>query len=227
MSEKPILFSAPLIPAIQDGRKTQTRRIVESRTIYPHGAFWDHGAYEPVEITPAVWSFRLKDSKSLCTASRGAPVFKCPWGTAGTQLWVRETWCCAMDDGEYLYSPECKQVCLYQATETEHIIKDSGNGGTEYRKDGTEASPWVPSIHMPRWASRITLEVVKVLVQRLVEITEEDANAEGFPSHLSVQTLTPARSDFAAFWDSLNSKRGFGWAVNPYVWAITFRRIKP
>jgi len=106
---------------------------------------------------------------------------------------------------------------------------------TEYRADGEnpdiphdflwEPFRWKHSIHMPRWASRLTLEVVDVRVERLQEIAEGDARAEGLSesdARWSDGFVEPHRDQFARFWDSLNAKRGYGWDVNPWVWVISF-----
>jgi hypothetical protein len=85
-----------------------------------------------------------------------------------------------------------------------------------------------PSIFMPRWASRITLEITEVRVERLQEISEEDARAEGVrPVNEQVELLGEYRIGYVKLWDSLNAKRGLGWDKNPWVWAIAFRRVQP
>ena len=87
------------------------------------------------------------------------------------------------------------------------------------------ATGWRPSIHMPRWASRITLEVVSVRVERLQEISETDALAEGINGEELFRAQGYAPDAFRKLWDSLNAKRGYGWAKNPYVWVIEFKRL--
>lgn len=90
---------------------------------------------------------------------------------------------------------------------------------------------WNPSIFMPRWASRITLEITDVRVERVQEITEEDARAEGFPGerwatgHGDYSEIAPSEQ-FRELWDKLNASRGFGWDANPWVWVIEFKRIE-
>jgi len=137
--------------------------------------------------------------------------------SAGMLLWVRETWATAAGGG--YDAREDRGPYWYRAT-------DSGEC------DG----PWRPSIFMPRDASRITLEVTTVRAQRLQEISEEDAVAEG--AMLWWDALTEGQrmieyaggrgpvAAFHALWDSINAKRGCGWGVNPWVWAVTFRRVK-
>jgi len=202
--EKPILFSGPMVRAILDGRKTQTRRVVK----IPNPVF---------ERVPE----------------------DCPYGIPGDRLWVRETWCCKMEDGTYVYRENCIHDCWY-AADGKEIHKDDGDGGTEYRKDGVAASPWKPSIHMPRWASRISLEITGVHLEQLQDIKESGAKSEGapmwVPGHGEV-TMNDVNADpgyanfisyrlgFEMFWDSINAKRGFGWETNPLVWVITFKRL--
>jgi hypothetical protein len=102
---------------------------------------------------------------------------------------------------------------------------------------GKSPLPWRPAIFIPRWASRITLEMVNVRVERLQEITEEDALSEGVNKHLAAElgisvspseeefNFTQARSTFCHLWNSINAKSGFGWYVNPWVWVIEFKRV--
>ena len=126
-----------------------------------------------------------------------------PYGIPGDRLWVRETF--AYTDSTINDQPGY----VYRATDPDW--------------SEMEGFKWKPSIFMPRKASRITLEIVNVRVERLQNITEEDANAEGIPSRMSVQTLTPAVADYAALWESIN---GYGsWTMNPWVWVIEFKKL--
>lgn len=133
---------------------------------------------------------------------------QCPYGQPGDRLWVRETWACS-----HLYDQFPPRLIPLDArfayAATEHI------GGLIKR----------PSIHMPRWASRITLEIESVRVERVQEITRGDAMEEGCPFS-NMQAGPNPKHWFRDLWDSINGPRGFGWDVNPFVWAITFRRVK-
>ncbi|MDD5007281.1 MAG: hypothetical protein PHC68_02625 [Syntrophorhabdaceae bacterium] len=136
-------------------------------------------------------------------------IWNCPYGQVGERLWVREAF--QLDEGS--------DKIWYRADFTED---DARRAFTEVG-DG-----WKPSIHMPRWASRITLEITGVRAERVQEISHEDAKAEGvpvrgcaFPKKQSIHI-----DSFVDVWDSLNAKRGFGWESNPWVWAIAFKRIK-
>lgn len=125
---------------------------------------------------------------------------RCPYGKVGDRLWVRESF------------RQMQRGIDYKA---DH----------DYRIGFT----WKPSIHMPRAASRINLEITGVRVERLQEITEEDANAEGFPDTFrrngSYESADLGKWKFIELWDALNTKRGFGWDVNPWVWVIEFKKI--
>ena len=133
----------------------------------------------------------------------GGSGFLCPYGKPDDHLWVREKW------GRW-----------------------NGFGQVVYAADEVEilAGKWKPSIHMPRWVSRITLEVKDVGVERLQGISEEDCCHEmGCPVIWPGPGPEPYKRDlrgcFKILWDSLNAKRGYSWDVNPFVWVITFRRI--
>lgn len=123
---------------------------------------------------------------------------RCPYGKAGDILWVRETW--AHVDGAIWYAADGIDIP---------------------RNDGVKLRP---SIHMPRWASRITLEITNVRVERLFDISQEDAKAEGV-SIEATRTLTHVGA-FAITWDAINKKRGYGWegGTNPWLWVVEFRR---
>jgi len=132
---------------------------------------------------------------------------RCPYGKVGNHLWVRETWA---------RHPDCGGI-LYRAT-------DPGWDGNDY---GIE---WKPSIHMPRWASRLKLEITGVRVERVQEITEADCCAEmGAPLAWTGDGPEPYKRDligaFANLWNAINARKGFSWEVNPWVWAISYRRM--
>lgn len=133
----------------------------------------------------------------------------CPYGMQGDHLWVRETF---MYDGADVRPASGKfdNRVIYRASNPEY----------------GEAFKWKPSIHMPRWASRITLEIVKVRVERVQDITGEDARTEGCIEIVSNGWVQKPTALFAQLWDSINSKRGFPWAWNPWIWVIEFKRAK-
>lgn len=209
VAERPILFSGAMVRAILDGRKTQTRRVVTGLPQTPHGygVYFEDGGDE--------WQFQPKDEDG--DPGDGEVYFvKCPYGKPATVLWVRETWGQSngvWDDWEYHRGkPDQLLPVVYRADNPTYGADD------EY---------WRPSIHMPRWASRITLEVTEVRVERLQDISEDEAVAEGYDcSGLQEAATDVATVWFRTLWDEINAKRpGCSWEDSPWVWAITFRRI--
>lgn len=224
MKERPILFSGEMVKAILEGRKTQTRRVIKKHPLIEAG-FSDNYIKNPD-------NFVIDD---------------CPYGAIGDQLWVRETFCLEsnfnMDDIES-YPPPFKdgrpikhyeddvwgsywEQPHYRATDPTPELVIEGEGGDE------PGVRWKPSIHMPRWASRIMLEITGVRVERLQEIGCDDALAEGIdyskcdPSNAHQYWREEAVAKFQELWDSINAKRGYGWGTNPYVWVIEFKRVAP
>lgn len=216
MKERPILFSAPMVIAILDGRKTQTRRLVrlpagvaadaiEGWRDDGHGSWYGYG-------------------QAATTGGLGVPAtdfIPCPYGVASDRLWVRERVLRCTREERSQGSP----VAVFAADGAPTVI---------------DTWPWLrdhlPSIHMPRGVCRLVLEVTEVRVQRLQYIVEVDAQAEGVAADTSacdhtrlicaeIGCLGPGyRSAFAGLWDEINGDRA-SWASNPWVWAITFRRL--
>jgi len=224
MADRPILFSGPMVRAILEGKKTQTRRVLK-----PQIETFDVAPGQPCAVDIA-WD--VDDGKGrIWKGSYPAGAAECGWkkGTGvlttqtvpyapGDRLWVRETW---TTDG-------------------------TAQGHVAYGADG-EPPPhigsvrWRPSLHMPRWASRLTLTVTDVRVQRLQDISEDDAKAEGieinqdgylrvigwrnYGSHQTV--IDDARLSFGTLWDSINGKReGANWDANPWVVTVSFTAEK-
>jgi len=227
MTERPILFSGPMVQAILDGTKTQTRRVMK---IQPPDS--GYRLAECVSTTGdrrnvgrAHWLKVAPDGYSVVDGSQR--YFACPYGLPGDQLWVRETWVPTTGDVGGLPS----------GVHVAHMgVKYAADRAFEPREQARDLWPcktnWKPSIHMPRWASRLTLEVTAVRVQRVQEISEEDAKAEGADAchgvfHASIQSAIDNvyRRNFAVLWNSINAARGFGWDANPWVWAIAFKRV--
>jgi hypothetical protein len=188
--EKPILFSAPMVRAILEGKKTQTRRIVKPQP--PEWINELHGnelskraPYHIEDDEQRVFGWGFQDDHDR--------YYKFPYGKLGDRLWVRETHC-QYGDG-YIYRADYGQFTP---------ISD-GIGG-----------PWKPSIHMPRKASRINLEIESVRVEGLNDISEADAKAEG------IATSKPEFS-FMTLWKSINGPDS--WDSNPWVWVVQFRRV--
>jgi hypothetical protein len=199
MKERPILFRAEMVRAILEGPKTQTRRVVKPQPLSVVSADGHAPLKEVISQVP-MWPMTGPGRDRCCP---------CPYGVPGDRLWVREG---------FAYTP--KGTPFYRA-DFDHDKNLSVVGG------------WKPSIHMPRWASRITLEITDVRVQRVQEIGEEDAKAEGVlrlgatsPDLVSGNEGHEYRISFVELWDSINATRGFSWENNPWVWALTFRRVE-
>lgn len=222
---KPILFSAPMVRAILDGKKTQTRRVLK---VAPHPAVKDWVVDSEGRAAARAHSEAVAQ-QYVTTFPHGRVL--CPY-EIGTHLWVRETWLqfdkCHWEDStapkDWLsrtFGVPRRNACAYRA--------DTSSDGEEVRQE--YGYKWKPSIHMPRWASRINLEVTGVRVERVQDITEADAIAEGALT-LGKVLATPgtdvndaARTFFQMLWDKLNKPRGFGWDANPWVWVIEFKRV--
>jgi hypothetical protein len=221
--ERPILFSAPMVRAIIDGRKTQTRRIVKVLTGEAH-----HPPYAPV-----MW---LSDDE--CTPINSPEALACcPYGPAGDRLWVRETWAHVP-----ITAYRCSEGVQQTANPNDPDMAAVYAASWERSKPGR----WRPSIHMPRWASRLTLETTGVRVERLQEISEDDALAEGIEGYSgeywgpdSTPTLDihaaktspchgphpTAASAYRQLWELINGADS--WIANPWVWVIEFKRVTP
>lgn len=211
-TERPILFSGPMVRAILEGHKTQTRRIIKPQPYHkdaPESCLED-----------AVANLMWKGQNDWPCEHN------CPCGVPGDRLWVRETfrqWDTDMCGcGENCICPPSGTPC-YRATV---------NPKAEASIDECY-TPWCPSIYMPRWASRITLEITGIRVERLRDISENDAKAEGVTisggwnadgTNYGVNYTGP----FSHLWNAINCKRpGYAWADNPWVWVIEFKRIEP
>ena len=150
----------------------------------------------------------------------GHDILDFPYGNLGDLLWVRETIKKKVIGLEW---------GLYGATYAADFTAVMGEGPRgSYCGRAVVDWKWkrdtLPSIHMPRWASRITLEITEVRAERIQQISYEDIRAEGVESNLNLET-TEARNDFLDLWDSINAKRGYSWESNPWVWVITFERV--
>lgn len=197
MKERPILFSGPMVRALLDGTKTQARWVIKDPNPYWTGTI----IWPPNKGT---WR-------------------DCPYGQPGDRLWVRETW-------RPVYSTP--PVFTYRATPDMFHHP---------------AFPWRSSIFMPRKACRVVLEITSIRVERVASISEADASAEGVEKTPEAENLAvdpfrnkpswrgymngerayrdTAKESYQSLWDSLNAKRGFGWATNPWVWVISFKRL--
>ena len=237
VKERPILFSAPMVRAILEGRKTVTRRVMKcqpdadaSITVESYNvAVTNRRGYQ--EAGPEIFGAWWRDGEAGC---------KCPFGQPGDRLWVRETWYCdhfEVQQGPYLQPADMHD--LDQSREDGELVY-AADGLAPYEQD---QPTWKPSIHMPRRASRILLEITDVRVERLQDITEEQALAEGIvgvpfrpddgwpictgymvgPDDGKTGLQTTAAKAFAGLWDSV----GGNWNANPWVWVVEFKRVTP
>lgn len=214
MKLRPINFKAHEVRATREGRKTQTRRAIKFEWCSSREALMHQAAFDPA--------------------------YKCPYGKPGDLLWVRETWGMSFEDivptGRQFASggtwgsparPNRKPCVVFRA---DGDMPDDSPG---------ETATWRPSIHMPRWASRITLEIVSVRVERLTDITDDDCAAEGIKTSTGVGLIEGERCfDFPtgngysrigwhaykALWESINGT--CSWDLNPWVWVVEFKEVK-
>lgn len=200
MKERPILFSAPMVRAILEGRKSQTRRVVklQPRTRADIGY---HGAGRPFIRNPNPLRSNLA----------------CPYGEPGDRLWVREA--------HRLTVCACTEACRGPG----HVYYEADGSG--YQRVACEKLR--PGIHMHRWASRVTLEVTGVRVERLQDISEADAVAEGVESDFASPEYAAqygalcgrqSRYGYAKLWTQINGRGS--WDANPWVWVVEFKRIE-
>lgn len=222
MKEIPILFSTPMVQAILQGRKTQTRRIpIETISIDKMGNLimgkWNYGQH--LDRRP-----QFENLISL----------KSRW-KIGDVLWVRETFrkYCHVDENGYTRYD--KEIIEFAADNPPMLNEVDGDGCLMFKKDGSEKFiPWRPSIHMPKNAARIWLHVTNVRVERLQDISEEDAKAEGvemitggaFPyKHYGNDSASCANAiaSFESLWREINGDES--WEANPLVWAISFKTL--
>jgi len=206
VKERPILFSAPMVRGVLDGSKGQTRRVVKG---------------VPGSVNNIVWD-DVGDSWLAISDEGMERELICPYGKPGDRLWVRES---------------TKENCTgsfsfgkYSADETPVFEGFDRNPGSPHRcAEWWYSRKSCPSIHMPRWASRILLEITGVRVERLHDISQDDCRSEGCPGgHDSIPdygySATP-REHFEWIWESINGKGSF-YAANPWLWVIEFKRVE-
>jgi len=219
----PIMFTAESIRSILAGQKTMTRRVVnpQPNDMKPLGPYGRMIPYRFGKEVPDIPGVRVQE-----------PI-KCPYGKPGDILWVKESLYFSVENNNLYYSAD-----------------DKGVGDDIFRKFYRRGSirPRVGALLMPRWASRINLEILRLDVARVQDISEADAKAEGADPHFDpagfsewpdapgfikhdlggVEVMRVAiarRFGFQQQWDAINAKRGFAWDTNPYVWIIEFRIV--
>jgi hypothetical protein len=231
MKERPIIMGAESVRAILEGRKTQTRRVVKP---------------QPKFIGAPNVPFKTDDANP-----RG--IIDCPYGKVGDRLWVRENWGVVSHTFD-----ENENICDWKpnrpATPIQELKFGTGyyDGHVIYEADGgfewnagddcsiETKSDWKSSMFMPRSASRITLEITDIRVERVQDITAKDATAEGVGRLFEIDVAFDGKftdipfnmeeglavHQFARLWDSINAKRGYPWDKNPWVWVLTFKVVQ-
>lgn len=217
MKERPILFSGAMVRALLDGSKTQTRRVVKP---------------QPPAETQSVLTYYHPDPREHFYGFDGDALMDwakpCPYGEKGDHLYVRETW----QHSNHPLGPYDEDCHVFYRAD----YLDDPHGADGEKSPEGKYRDWRPSIHMPRAASRILLEVTGVRVERLQEISETDACAEGARECDPVsgrEVILAGASQRGSYvlhyrdiWDSLNAARGYGWQANPFVWVVEFKRVK-
>lgn len=200
MKERPILFSGPMVRAILEGRKTQTRRLVKPQPSYVID--FQCRTYQPALVDRHGEMYPGPEVFGFYNEEHG---WKCPYGAPGDRLWVRETWAPMLGGG-----------IVYAADYSPERLKEKDGHGF-----------WKPSIFCRREASRLTLEIVSVRVERLQDITEADAIAEGCSDSMMVDGVPmwcSAVEKYGELWDTINGPGS--WAANPWVWVVEFKRVE-
>lgn len=195
MTERGMIFNGEMVRALLDGRKTQTRRIVK----LSH----EHGMKNPV--------VRGKKGEISYVGCRLAAML-CPFGQPGDHIWVREAFRvmgCVTDVARLMYKAS-ERNSFTEATRTVPVASCTKK----------PSQKWTPSIHMPRWASRITLEITDVRVERLNSISETDARAEGISGSIARDVIAA----YASLWRSIYGAES--WEADPWIWVIEFRRFE-
>ncbi len=233
VKERPILFSGPMVRAILEGRKTQTRRNLKPQpALTSYGKLEWHGKAGPLKCT-----VQADGDKNLAEAfNKNGLSSCCPYGKQGDLLWVREAW--RPDYDQYLemcvqYAADCSRIKKYPDDDARGFVFEQ-QAAAAFR---CETKGYKPSIYMPRWASRIPLEITGVRVERLQDISEADSWAEGAPRDKGLAVPVEmgengygsgwnnARSWYNSLWESINGKDS--WDANPWVWVIEFKRVEP
>lgn len=214
MKERPILFSGEMVRALLDGKKTQTRRVIVVDRVFSvlrpfyDGRFDDRGNFH----------YRVRQNMDGMIGLRDPHIAEqwCPHGQPGDRLWVRESWAARLDQDHLspIQLPHGMTVGYWADGPSKCC--NTGCAGTAGRVRA--------SMHMPRWASRILLEITSVRVERVQDIGEDDAEAEGVEFN-GRPDWAGYRQGFRQLWDSINAARGFGWDVNPWVWCVSFKKL--
>ena len=253
---KPILMNGAMVRAILDGRKLQTRRVIK-----PQPRCTGTSNLDRIEYSEYFQGW-MPTSPSGKIGIFEPWKYNCPFGVSGNRLWVRETWrimgllyeeepCIQYKAGlaeQSCYVPDDWLDMRWEdwyERQSAKLVEDCEKAGLKPNNDYDELyrwerdtcpTRWQPSIHMPKFAARIWLEVVSVRAERLQEISEQDIIAEGIqPDMVDSGALDPNggwgidvadyHHPFMALWDNLNAKRGHPWSANDWVWVVSFNQL--
>ncbi|HBV12482.1 MAG TPA: hypothetical protein DEB60_05075 [Brevundimonas sp.] len=238
VKERPILFSGPMVRALLDGRKTQTRRVMKvqpptqeefrgslfglDRAVADGVKMYIQNDYDRLPKHPTDWE--LTGSVGVAREAGFPRRYRCPYGAVGDRLWVKETWRPSKSAGDW------DMDVRYEADSLTRTVYDGEFGDRDWSMPKAAARGNVSPLFMPRWAARLVLEITDVRVERLLDCSNADAQAEGLqwvtPGMWSVDRSLPiigddARQVYFELWDHIN---GAGSAeANPWVWAVSFR----
>lgn len=219
MKEHPIIFTAEMVKAILEGRKTMTRRVIVPQPTIPaeyaklnEWGRWDFYGGGMVECA-----------------------FLCPYGGPGDRLWLKETW--AISSFSASFAETKRLQVAYRAGVSDIGHPEGMTHDLEWRTVDYETwqkyacqkyFSWHSARFMPRFASRKTLEIVSVRAERVQDISIADAEADSGVKFNPLMDWSPedCLSRFESLWDSLNAKRGYGWGPNPWVWPIEFKLLE-
>lgn len=209
MKESPILFTAEMVRAIlaEPPLKVMTRRVMKLKR--PGDCVFPEGPYDD-----GTWTYLRQDG--LGSDCVNDYQIRCPYGVPGDRLWVRETWAIGVACGNNWESEDWPLAKLSEPQSFPRRYRATDEDGFFGR--------WRSPIHMPRWASRITLEVTDVRAERVQEISAEDVEAEGIIPSLDGPDGAPCYiEDFSMLWDQINGPGA--WDRNDWVWVVEFRRV--
>lgn len=210
MKERGMIFNSEMVRAILDGRKTQTRRIMKVQLKPCNHTNWpDYSPESQWKSYPNGWCCAVCANGTTIDHRHHAKGITCPYGSVGDRIWVRETWAEA--------GAGAPELNLYRANYPEHVP-------THYENvPPADEIRWTPSIHMPRRASRITLEITGIRIERLASISDDDAGKEGYPANPSYGGDMDKWLWFRGLWDSIYPEQSF--KHNPWVWVIEFKVV--
>jgi hypothetical protein len=213
MKERQILFNPKMVQAVLEGRKTQARRVMKIQPSQKDMKLMTLTSTtgNNRNVGKAYWCKMSSDGLNIINDDFN--YFTCPYGILGNRLWVRETW--------KFFEEKTGQDWIVYKDGSKKIWPNIAN--LDWPQTGFNGK-WHPSIHMPRWASRITLEITNVRVERIQDITASNIESEGV---LKQQTEFGDILDiWIKLWDSINGKRpGCSWIDNPWVWVIEFKKV--